>query len=163
MYLGFISDIFDGIIARRLNVSTKLLRRADSQVDLLFWISIGFSIWMIYPEFINENKWFILPLFILEGTIYLISFLKFKKEISTHSYLSKLWGITLLLVFTSILGFQEMGFFFYLCVIVGMISQIDVILIVLILPQWNHDIPSSYHAYLIRKSKPFKKWKLFNS
>jgi CDP-diacylglycerol--glycerol-3-phosphate 3-phosphatidyltransferase len=163
MYAGFVSDIFDGIIARKLKVSTEKLRRADSQVDLLFWISIGAGSWIIFPELFSQNWKWILLLFILEGLIYFISFIRFKKEISTHSYLSKLWGITLLLAFHFILGFGEMGFFFFLCVVVGAVSQLDVILILFILPKWNHDIPSSYHAYLIRKNKPFKKWKLFNS
>lgn len=37
MYLGLFSDIFDGIIARHLNVSSSKLRRLDSQTDMVFW------------------------------------------------------------------------------------------------------------------------------
>ncbi|WP_431200554.1 CDP-alcohol phosphatidyltransferase family protein [Mucilaginibacter sp. P19] len=36
MILGLLSDIFDGIIARRLNVSSPMLRRLDSGVDQFF-------------------------------------------------------------------------------------------------------------------------------
>jgi len=36
MYIGLFSDIFDGIIARKQNISTEKLRRLDSQVDMLF-------------------------------------------------------------------------------------------------------------------------------
>lgn len=162
MYLGLISDIFDGIIARKLDVSTEKLRRLDSQVDLIFWLAIGFAVWFIFPDIIRNNKWYIISLFVLEGFIYLLSFIRFKREISTHSYLSKFWGITLLLAFTAMLGFRNDGFWFYLCVTVGIVSQLDVILIILILPKWTHDIPSAYHAYLIRKNKKFKRHKLLN-
>ena len=31
--LGLLTDIFDGIIARKLNVSTEKLRRQDSAID----------------------------------------------------------------------------------------------------------------------------------
>ena len=40
MYLGLISDIFDGIIARRQNSSTEKLRRLDSQTDMIFQVRI---------------------------------------------------------------------------------------------------------------------------
>lgn len=33
MYLGLISDILDGIIARKQNISSEKLRRMDSQTD----------------------------------------------------------------------------------------------------------------------------------
>ena len=36
--VAFISDVFDGIIARRLGVATEGLRRADSIVDTAFYI-----------------------------------------------------------------------------------------------------------------------------
>ena len=36
MYLGLISDILDGIIARKQNISTEKLRRMDSQTDMIF-------------------------------------------------------------------------------------------------------------------------------
>jgi hypothetical protein len=56
MYLGLFSDIFDGIIARELNVSSQKLRRFDSQTDMIFWVSIGVSTWLLYPDLIRSNK-----------------------------------------------------------------------------------------------------------
>jgi len=44
----------------------------------------------------------------------------------------------------------------------GFISHIERILITLLLPKWTHDIPSFYHAYLIRKGVGFKRNKLLN-
>lgn len=38
----------------------------------------------------------------------------------------------------------------------GFVSHLDVILIVLFLPKWQHDVPSSYHAWQIRKGKDIK-------
>ena len=55
MYLGLLSDIFDGIIARNLGVQTAIMRRLDSQVDMLFWLTIGFYSYWIHPEIINEH------------------------------------------------------------------------------------------------------------
>jgi len=162
MYLGLLSDIFDGIIARELNVSSQRLRRFDSQTDMIFWVSIGISTWLLYPELIANNKIPILAIFVLEGMCYLISIVKFGKETCTHAFLSKLWGITLVIAFTSLIGFNHAGVPFYLAVVFGFISHIDRILITLLLPKWEHDIPSCYHAYLIKKGLGFKKNKLLN-
>lgn len=162
MYLGLISDIFDGIIARRQNTSTEKLRRLDSQTDMIFWLSIGVSTWILFPELIMSNKIFIYIILMMEAMVYLISFLKFGKETCTHAFLSKMWGISLLIAFTSLIGFNHSGLPFAMAIILGMISHIDRILITLILPKWTHDIPSSYHAYLFRKGVEFKKNKYFN-
>jgi len=39
--LGLISDILDGIIARKLGISTAKMRRLDSTVDQFFWLAVG--------------------------------------------------------------------------------------------------------------------------
>lgn len=157
MYLGLISDILDGIIARKQNISSEKLRRMDSQTDMVFWMSIGFATWILYPKLISGNSIFIWTILGMEISCYVISLIKFKKETCTHAFLSKLWGITLLIVFTSLLGYNHAGIPFALAIIMGLISHIDRILITLILPKWTYDIPSAYHAYLIRKGINFKR------
>ncbi len=162
MYLGLISDIFDGIIARNLNVATEKLRRYDSQADMVFWLSIGFATWMLYPKLISDNSTPITIILCMEAACYIISIIRFGRETCTHAFLSKMWGLSLLAAFTSLIGFDHAGVPFALAIALGLISHIDRILITLILPAWAHDIPSCYHAYLIRKGVSFKKNKLFN-
>jgi len=157
MYLGLVSDILDGIIARKQNISSEKLRRMDSQIDMIFWLSIGFATWILYPKLISDNSVLIWTIIGMEIACYVISFIKFKKETCTHSFLSKLWGITLLVAFTFLIGFNHAGIPFAMAIIMGLISQLDIILIILILPKWTHDVPSAYHAYLIRKGIVFKR------
>lgn len=162
MYLGLITDIFDGIIARKAGVSSEKLRRLDSQTDLIFWLSLGFAAYFINTDLI-ENEWKgILLLFVMEMLCYIISWIKFGKETCTHAFLSKMWGLSLLIAFNYLIGFQQAGWAFSVMVALGLISHIDVILIILILPKWQYDVPSSYHAWKIRKGKPTKKTVLFN-
>jgi phosphatidylglycerophosphate synthase len=162
MYAGLVSDVFDGIIARKLNISSARLRRMDSQVDMVFWVSIGIATWLLHPQLIDENSYAIAAIFVMEMACYLISYVKFGRETSTHAFLSKIWGISLLLAFTSLIGFNHAGMLFYAAIVIGIISQLDVMLIVLILPKWTHDIPSAYHAWLIRRGIPFRRNKLLN-
>ncbi|WP_313028921.1 CDP-alcohol phosphatidyltransferase family protein [Soonwooa sp.] len=163
MYLGLFSDIFDGIIARKAGVASEKLRGLDSQTDLVFCLSIGVGTYLLLPELIQQNKVPIILIFIMEALCYIISFAKFGKETCTHAFLSKMWGLSLLLAFTSLLGFKYAGWAFTTGVVLGLISHLDVILIVLILPKWQHDIPGCYHAWRIRQGKSIKKNIYFNS
>lgn len=162
IFLGLLSDIFDGIIARKQRISTVTLRRMDSQVDLIFWLSIGVSCYLLNPELIVSHKTGIIVVIAMEALCYVTSLLKFGKETCTHAFLSKIWGILLLICCVSIIGFHYGGLILEITIFWGILSQIDVLLIILILPKWKNDIPSSYHAHLIRKGIPFKKNKLFN-
>jgi len=162
MYLGLISDIFDGIIARKQNLSTSKLRRMDSQTDMLFWLSIGISTWLLNPELLTPYSTAIWMVLGMEVACYATSLLKFKKETCTHAFLSKLWGLSLLAAFTSLIGFGHAGLPVQLAIGIGVISHIDRILITLILPKWAHDIPSAYHAWLMRQGRAFKRNPLLN-
>lgn len=162
MYFGLLTDIFDGIIARKVGVSSEKLRRLDSQTDLIFWLSLGLAAYFLSPQLI-KNEWKgIALLFIMEGLCYIISWLKFGKETCTHAWLSKLWGLSLLLALTYLIGWQRTDWTFNLTVILGFISHLDVILIILILPKWQYDVPSFYHAWKIRKGKHRNKSVFFN-
>ena len=114
------------------------------------------------PTLIAAYRYEIIALFVMEGLCYGVSFWRFGKETCTHAFLSKLWGVCLLVAFISLIGFGYGGFPLLLAVYWGLFSQLDVILIILLLPKWQNDIPSSYHAYLLRKGKEIKKHKLFN-
>ena len=162
MYFGLLTDIFDGIIARKAGVSSEKLRRLDSQTDLVFWLSLGFAAYLLNQELIKTEWKGIVLLFTMEALCYIVSWLRFGKETCTHAWLSKLWGLSLLLAFTFLIGFQETGWTFDLAVILGFISHVDVILIIVLLPKWQYDVPSFYHAWKIRKGRHIKKTVLFN-
>jgi len=162
MFIGLLTDIFDGIIARKVGVSTEKLRRLDSQVDLIFWLSLGLATYFLNTELIKSHWQSIALIFIMEALCYIISILKFGKETCTHAFLSKMWGLSLLIAFTYLIGFQQAGWAFYLTITLGIISHIDVILIILILPKWQYDVPSFHHAWEIRQGKQRKKTTFFN-
>lgn len=162
MYFGLLTDIFDGIIARKIGASSEKLRRLDSQTDLVFWLSLGFAAYFLNPELIKSEWKGILLILLMEALCYVVSILKFGKETCTHAFLSKMWGVSLLIAFTYLIGFQQSGWAFYLTVILGFISHIDVIMIILFLPKWQYDVPSSYHAWKIRNGKQRKKSIFFN-
>lgn len=162
LLLGILSDIFDGIVARAQNMSTATMRRIDSQVDVVFWLCSGWCAWLLSPDIIKANKYAIITVFVMEALTYVFSILKFGKETCTHALLSKLWGITLFVALSSVIGFDYGGVPLALAIVFGIISHIDVYLIILFLPRWTHDVPSAWHAWQIRQGRGIKRNKLFN-
>ena len=143
---GLFSDIIDGIIARRLGVATPLLRRLDSQCDLIFWLSCLGSAHVMYPLLLAQTWPAIVLLLALELIIYVFSLLKFKREACTHAYSAKLYGLGLGIGVGEIMLYGNVGIAWHLMAIFGVIACIDALLILIILPNWSHDIPSFWHA-----------------
>lgn len=161
MYLGIFSDIFDGIIARKQNTSSKKFRITDTAIDLVFYLSIAYFIFSFNPTIITKNIKLIAGILSLEALMYIISFVRFRQFPSPHDILSKFWAIYLLVEFTLILlGFD--GVHFTVALSFGLLVHAQRVLIYIILKRWEHDIPSVYHAILLRKGIKIRRIKLFN-
>lgn len=161
MYLGILTDIFDGIIARKLNISTENFRVLDTVFDLLFYFSILFFIISINQNVFFDNKIVIIIILVLEFLMYIISLLRFGKLPSPHAILSKFWGLYIIIEFSLILC-QVKGTHFFIALIIGVFVHLDRVLIYILLKNWEHDVPSSYHALMIRQGRNIKRIKLFN-
>jgi phosphatidylglycerophosphate synthase len=53
--IGLLTDIFDGIIARKLAISTQTLRRLDSTVDQVFFLAVAVATYIQHPGFFQTN------------------------------------------------------------------------------------------------------------
>jgi len=161
MYAGIISDLFDGIIARKLNVSTENFRVLDTVFDLLFYFSILLYILKINEKVLSENVKLISIIIILESLMYFISLARFRKLPSPHAILSKFWGIYMIIEFT-LLIVGVTGNHFTVALVIGTIVHFDRVLIYIFIRQWDHDIPSCYHAFQLRQGKTIIRKKIFN-
>jgi phosphatidylglycerophosphate synthase len=102
--LGFLSDVFDGIIARRLGVASPGLRRLDSCADTLFYVAATFAAWHLYPQVITEHSGALALLIALELSRYAVDLARFGREASYHMRSSKAWGVVLFVVFLAVLA-----------------------------------------------------------
>ena len=163
MTFGLITDIFDGIIARKLNVSTEKLRVWDSNVDQFFWLVVIGSIFYLNIDFVKENSIWISTVVLLEFICYLVSYIKFKKSIATHSILAKVWTLSLLGFLIDLALNTTSHIPFIICIALGILSRIEIILIIIKLKKWTTDIPSILVVSKINQGITIKKSKLFNS
>ncbi len=159
--LAVLTDVFDGILARRWGVSTEQLRRLDSQIDMFYWLSLLVAFMILVPG-ANQIFWPWIGLAVIaESSLYITSLIRFGKEPCTHALLSKMWCLVLASCLFYSFIFANTHWMKF-AMISGYVAQLDVLLILCILPKWQRDIPSSYHAWLLRQGKSFERNPLFN-
>ena len=147
---AFLSDIFDGILARSFGVETPFLRRLDSIADSIFYLCALAATWLIHPEFIVKHRVILSILLGLELIRYAFDYWKFGREASYHMWSSKLWGITLFLGVFAVLVLHIEGLFLIIAILVGIVADIEGLLISVILTSWQHNVPTIVHALKIR-------------
>lgn len=160
--IGLLTDIFDGIIARRLGVSTTGLRRLDSTIDQVFFICFAVATYIQCSGFFKSNSTKLVILLSAEALIYAVCFLKFRKEVATHSIGAKLWTLTLFATLVQVMLQCTSGVLFSICFWLGLLTRLEIVAILFVLRKWTNDVPSLYHAVQLRRGKAIKRHKLFN-
>src|ERR1700722_14204168 len=90
-----LSDIYDGILARRFGVATPGLRRYDSITDVIYYLFIFAVAWLLCKIVFAQN-WILIALTLFsEAMVIFVSFVRFGKYPATHSYLAKFYGLCL--------------------------------------------------------------------
>ncbi|HEY1951230.1 MAG TPA: CDP-alcohol phosphatidyltransferase family protein [Gemmatimonadaceae bacterium] len=149
--VAFVSDYFDGVIARRLGVASAELRQFDSRTDLVFYATAAWTVWRLHPDVVRS---FAIPGLIVIGLDvirHVFDFLKFGKDAAYHAWSSKAWGVSLALALILLMGFGIVQPFVTITVALGLVAQVEGLLISVVLPVRAHDVPTVIHARRIRK------------
>jgi phosphatidylglycerophosphate synthase len=143
---AFVSDVLDGIVARRLGVATPGLRRLDSIADSIFYVAALFAAWHLHPAVIRDHAIPLIALGLLEAARYAFDLRKFGKEASYHMWSSKLWGVALFAGFLALLVFGEERFFVAAAIWIGVLADVEGLAISSTLREWRTDVPTIWHA-----------------
>lgn len=143
---GFWSDVFDGIIARRLHISTVQLRKADSWADVGFYGCVFASAWLTHAEQIMAFRVPLLTVVVAQLALYGLSWVKFRQAPSYHTYTAKAWGITLCIAVIALFGFDDAGIALWIAIAAALVNTIEEIIMTLVLTEWRYDVPSLLHV-----------------
>jgi len=97
-----------------------------------------------------------------EASTYALSYIKFRKEIATHSIGAKIWTLTIFATLVEIIVHCESLVLFEFCFWLGLATRLEILAIVFTLKKWANDVPTIYHAVKLRQGKEIKRNKLFN-
>ncbi len=151
---ALLSDIFDGVLARRWKCDTAGVRLFDSTADAVFYVCAGVALWIGPSPVLRTNAGLLVALLALEATRYVVEFAKFGKPASYHSYLAKAWG--LVMAAAMIWAFAANGspgasVLLGVSLALGIVSNLEGLAMSLILPVWRKDVKGLAVAWAMAK------------
>ena len=148
---ALLSDVFDGVIARRLGVATEKLRVADSWTDGWFCLWIFACLWMARRDTLLDFAPLLTLSFALDWLGLLAAFVKYRRVPAYHSYLTKAAGAMLFFAVMLLIFNHRVLVVPALCVAIA--AHIERLLITLLLPRWTHDVSTVFKAWQLKNQE----------
>lgn len=147
---GFLSDVYDGILARRWGTATPALRIADSAVDTVFYIGVLIAAITRHWPALRDRLGWLIALLLLEAMRHLFDWQKYGRMASYHSYASKLWSAFLASATIALLSFNS-AWLLTISLAWGTLCDIEGLIMSILLPEWTHDVKSLRRALALRR------------
>jgi phosphatidylglycerophosphate synthase len=147
-----LSDVYDGRIARRFGVATAGLRRFDSIADSVFYLCVGFALWVTYPDIVRAHAILLIAFALMQIIGHLTDVLKFGKDTTYHTWTGRVFSALLLVATIFIFWNGRAGPWLTIALVAGMLAHVDAFVISMILPEWRHDVHTIRNALAIRRT-----------
>jgi len=125
IFIAALSDVYDGVVARKIGSSTPLLRRTDSVVDLFFLVTT-IILFVLYHSPVSIAVLVAIAfMFMMSMSGHAVALIRFKHNAAVHSKLLKIYAV-----------FVYVGFFFawisgslapwiFIALAVGIIAEVE--------------------------------------
>ena len=153
LIVGFLSDVFDGIIARILGIATNSLRLLDSWADITFYTCMFLVAYLRYGSQLHGLIILVALLVLVDSSRYIFDKIKFGKRASYHMYSAKACGLLLFAGFAELFYTDRIGVILYLALILGVFTDLECFAASIVLSRWQTDVPSIYHAVKLEKAR----------
>ena len=148
---AMLSDIYDGILARRWGVSTAALRRFDSIADVTFYAAVVLSAAIWQQQALWACRVWLAAFFVAMTARYGYDLAKLHRPSSYHTYLSKSCGLLLAAAAIALLAYGISGWLAKAALAVGVLAELQDLAISAILPVAKTDVPTLWRALEIRR------------
>jgi CDP-diacylglycerol--glycerol-3-phosphate 3-phosphatidyltransferase len=145
LVLTFLTDMLDGLIARLLNQCSELGAQLDSWGDAAIYFSMPLCCWWLQPDILRQEIIFVG--IAMAGAILpaIIGFVKFGRLLSYHTWASKVSAAIISMSILLIFAFS-ITWFFRCAALFQILVALDTIAITIMLPTWQCNIRSFWHA-----------------
>jgi len=147
--LALLSDIYDGILARRMGVATELLRRADGWADLIFVLSYLFFALIFRQDLLAPYMPWVIGLGIYKIISTAHDFYRYGRGSAFHFWSSKLWAIPFYGLLFELIIRHDSLWMFWPTFIMGVVAITENFIAVELVPEWMLDQP---HIFAARKA-----------
>jgi phosphatidylglycerophosphate synthase len=147
---ALLSDIFDGVLARRWHCDTPGVRLFDSMADTAFYLCVAVALWLRYPGIWHDNALLLGGLLSLEALRFVLDFAKFGKPASYHSYLAKTWGLVMAIAVVAVFASLHLHALLPVALLLGIAANLEGLAMSITLPLWRKDVKTFAAARRIR-------------
>jgi len=147
---ALVSDIFDGVLARRWKTDTAALRLSDTLADTAFYLCVAAAIGFGMPAVRREYQAGALVVLGCEALHFVFDFAKFGRPASYHSYIAKTWGLVLAVAVVVTFATRHGSMWMGAAVGLGVLSNAETLAMSLILPVWRRDVKTLAAAWRMR-------------
>ena len=152
-----LSDAFDGLVARKLGISSTLGAALDSMSDLLFYGVMAAKIFPSLARLLNAVQWVIIAVpVVLHFIAYIICLVKFGKFSSIHTYANKVLGLLVYAFPFFLIGEIPLlyGLYIYIGGVFALYSAIEINLIHIVSKSYNERNKS---IFLVKRNEQLAK------
>jgi CDP-diacylglycerol--glycerol-3-phosphate 3-phosphatidyltransferase len=149
--MAMLSDLFDGVIARKLRLDTERIRQVDSRVDTVFYFAAGAALLYRFPNVWYQYRFWIVALAIVELGRMAFEWQKFGRAAAYHMWSAKAWGLAMLLGFGEVTLKGHAGVLFILALVLGFVTNIEGLAASILFRHWRYDVATFWHAVRIER------------
>jgi CDP-diacylglycerol--glycerol-3-phosphate 3-phosphatidyltransferase len=154
---ALLSDIYDGVLARRWHCDTPGVRLFDSMADTVLYVCVAVALFFGQPVLWHAHVALLGVLLALEAVRFAVDLVKFGKPSSYHSYLAKMWGLVLAVAVMGAFaagsthpavcsGLLSAG------LVLGILCDVEGLAMSAMLPVWRNDVKTMRAAWRLRQS-----------
>ena len=155
---ALLSDIYDGVLARRWKCDTAGVRLFDSMADTVFYLCTAVALWITLPLLWRSYAGLLVGLLALEGVRFAFDFVKFGKPASYHSYLAKAWGLVMAIAVIGSFAARRASVLIPVALVLGILCNVEGLAMSWVMPLWRKDIKTLREAWRIRQR--FRSWEM---
>jgi CDP-diacylglycerol--glycerol-3-phosphate 3-phosphatidyltransferase len=147
---ALVSDIFDGVLARRWKCDTPAVRLFDSMADTVFYVCVAIALWIGQPQMCKDNAVLLITLLAAEASNFGVALAKFGKPASYHSYLAKAWGLALAMAVVAVFASRRASLLVPVALSLGIGCNLQGLAMSWMLPVWHKDVKTLGAARRLR-------------
>ncbi len=142
-----LSDVLDGIAARKLKAMSEFGAKLDSAADLFFYTVMAIKIWPLLVKYMPVGAWYLLWSVVALRLIMYIGYgIKYRKLSSLHTYLNKVTGLFTFLI-PYVIQSAMFSWYSFLGCSVAALATVEELLIHLFKKDEHSNVKSLYECY----------------
>jgi phosphatidylglycerophosphate synthase len=147
---ALVSDIYDGVLARRWRCDTAGVRLFDSMADTVFYLCTAIALWVSEPRLWRSYGGLLIVLLGMEAARFAFDLVKFGRPASYHSYLAKLWGLVMAAGVIAVFALDRSNVLVPVALVLGILCNVEGLAMSAALPVWRKDVKTLAAAWRIR-------------